>query len=61
MIEKYQQRSINATYKLNFFEATIAAIKESFRNIEENLCLVNKVINVIQLLVQSDGKTYCCC
>ena len=31
----------------NFFEA---ATKE--RNIEENLCLIDKVINVVQLLVK---------
>ena len=28
-------------------------------NVEENLCLIDKVVNVVQLLVQSE--TYCCC
>ena len=43
-----------------------APTKENLRptkqnsNVEENLCLIDKVINVVQLLIQSDGETYCC-
>ena len=49
----------------NFFEA--ATKKKTFEltkenpNIEENLCLIDSVISVIQLLVQPDEETYCCC
>ena len=64
MIKKHQNRSILATYQKNFFEA---ATKENLQicqekqNIGENLCLINKATNVVQLFVQSDGETYCCC
>ena len=55
MIKKHQKRSIYPTKEL--FEA---ATKENLRatkenpNLEENLCLIEKVINVVQLLVQSE-------
>ena len=48
---------------MNFFEA---AIKENLRTYQRKSKIwkktcADKVINVIQLLVQSDGETYCCC
>ena len=46
------------------FEALLKKTFETTRehwNIEESLCLIDKVINIVQLLVQSDGETYCCC
>ena len=43
----------------NFFEA---ATKENlFELLKENPCLIDKFISFIQLLVQPDGETYCCC
>ena len=64
MIKKHQRRSIYVTYQLTFLKQllkkTVELTKEN-RNIEENLCLIDKVINVVQLLVQSDGETYCYC
>ena len=43
-------------------------IEEKLRNrdmrkhlLKLSVSLTDKVINIIQLLVQSDGKTYCCC
>ena len=64
MIKKHQRRSIYVSYQLTFLKQllkkTVELTKEN-RNIEENLCLIDKVINVVQLLVQSDGETYCYC
>ena len=64
MIKKHQKRSIYVTYQLTFLKQllkkTVELTKEN-RNIEESLCLIDKVINVVQLLVQSDGETYCYC
>ena len=64
MIKKHQRRSMYVTYQLTFLKQllkkTVELTKEN-RNIEENLCLIDKVINVVQLLVQSDGETYCYC
>ena len=43
-------------------------IEEKLRNrnmrkhlLKLSVSLTDKVINIVQLLVQSDGKTYCCC
>ena len=46
----------------NFFETAIKKafepIKENL-NVEENLCLIKKFINVVQSLVQSGWEAYC--
>ena len=56
MIKKHQKRSIYATYQRNFLKQQL---KKTFEPIKENLCLIDKVINFVQLMVQSDGETYC--
>ena len=66
MIKKHQKCSIYATYQRTFLKQLL---KETFEltkenlNIKENLCLSDKdkVLIVIQLFVQPDGETYCCC
>ena len=48
----------------NFFEAATKINLRIFqrqRKFEENLSLINNIINAVQLLIQSDGETYCCC
>ena len=63
MIKKHQKRSTYVTYQRTFLKQllkkTFERTKEN-QNTEENLCLIDKVINVVQLLVQSDGVTYSC-
>ena len=64
MIQEHQKRSIYTAYQITFLKQllkrTFEPIKENL-NIEENLCLIDKVVNVVQLLVQSNGETYCYC
>ena len=64
MIKKHQKRLIYVTFQRIFLKRllkkTFEPTKEN-QNMEGNLCLIDKVINVVQLLVQSDGETYYCC
>ena len=60
MIKKNQKRLIYATYQRDFLKQLLRKTFEreptkENPNIEENLCLMDKVINVVELLVQSDG------
>ena len=46
----------------NFFEAATKKAFEPIKenpNVEENLCLIKKFINVVQSLVQSGWEAYC--
>ena len=44
-----------------FFEAAVKPSNLSKKiQIWKKTC-ADKVINVVQLLIQSDGETYCCC
>ena len=64
MIKKHQKCYTYVTYHRTFLKQlvmeTFQPTKEN-SNIEENLCLYDKIINIVELLVQSDGETYCCC
>ena len=64
MIKKHQKCYIYAIYQRTFLmqllKKTFETTKEN-PNIEERLCLINKAIKVVQLLVQSDEETYCYC
>ena len=60
MIKKHQKRLIYETYQITFLKQPLKKAFEPTKenpNTEENLCLIDKVINVVQLLVQSDGET----
>ena len=60
---KHQKRSLYAAYQRTFLKQllkkTIKPTKEN-QNIDQNLCLIDKVINSVQLLVQSVEETYFC-
>ena len=64
MIKEPQKHSIYVTYQRTFLKQllkrTFEPTKENL-NIKGKLCLIDKVTNVVQLLVQSDGETYCYC
>ena len=53
-----------ATYLRTFLKQLLNKSFEPTKenaNIENNLCLLDKVIYVIQLLALSDGEIFCCC
>ena len=57
MIKK-QQKRYQKPFLKQLLKKTLIPTKKI--QIWKKTC-VHKVINVIQLLVQSDGETYCCC
>ena len=64
MIKQQQKRLIYATYQRIFFRQLLRRFFEPTKenqNIEENLCLIDKITNFVQLLVQSDGENYYYC
>ena len=61
MIKLQQKRSIYATYQITFLKQLLKKTFESSkknRNIEESMFFMDKVINVVQLLVQSNGEKF---
>ena len=61
MIKKHEKRYVHATYQKPFLKQLL---KKTFKATKENPNMektcTDKVINVVQLLVQSDGESYCC-
>ena len=64
MIKKYWKHSIYLRHERSFLKQllnkTFTPTKES-QNLKKKLCVIDKFINDVQLLVQSDGKIYYCC
>ena len=62
--KKHQKRSINATsqrtYLKYLLKKTFEPTKEN-PNSKENVILINKVINVLFIIVQSNEETCYCC
>ena len=59
MIKKHQKFSIYATYQTT---SSKQLLKKTFEPTKENLNIeVNLRVLMIQLLLQPDGETYCCC
>ena len=60
MIKKFQKHYIYKTYQGTFLKQLLKKAFESTKenpNIEGNPCLIDKVVNVVELLVQPDGET----
>ena len=62
MIKKFTRNVFICDLPRNFSEAVTKENLQTYQKIQIwNKACPDKVINVVQLLVQSDGEAYCCC
>ena len=64
MIKKHQKRFMYATYSRTSLKQQLNKAWNQTRKsqiFKKTCVLIYKVLNVVQLLIQSYGETYCCC